>query len=102
MKCFGLFLVCFTLCSCGTHTATNELVNAANNSVVALEKTLPGECATESVKTQIHAIKTQITAIESVCETEKESINKDKIKWQMAFWGLLVVVGAYLIKKVLK
>lgn len=102
MRCCGLFLLCFILCSCGGHSATNDAVESTTNSVVALEKSLPKECATESINAQITAIKTQINTIGSVCEMEKAEIRKEKVKWQTAFWGLLVVIAAYIIKKVLK
>lgn len=102
MRCCGLFLLCFILCSCGGHTATNETVNAATNGVIALEKSLAKECLTDGVKTQITAIKTQIQTIGQVCEVEKDAIRHDKAKWQMAFFALLAVVGVYIAKKVLK
>lgn len=102
MRCFGLFFLCFILCSCGGQSTSGELANLATNSVIALEKTLPTECATDGIKAQITAIKTQITAIDQACEIEKDQIRHDKVKWQTAFWGLLAIVAFFGIKKVLK
>ena len=102
MRCFGLFFLCFILCSCGGRSTTNELAHSATNSVIALEKTLTAECATDGIKSQITAIKTQITAIDQACEMEKDQIRHDKIKWQTAFWGMFIVVTAFVLKKVVK
>lgn len=102
MRCCGLFLLCFILCSCGGQSTTSEIVDSTTNSVIALEKSLPKECATKSINAQITAIKTQINTIGSVCEVEKAEIRQEKIKWQTAFWGLLIAIAAYILKKVLK
>lgn len=96
-----LFLSC-TLCSCGTVSASHDIADSATNTVTALEHSLSAECATDGIKTQIQAVKTQITAITKACETEKAEIRADKVKWQTAFWGLFVVVAAFVLRKVVK
>ena len=96
-----LFLSC-TLCSCGSVSASHDIADSAINATTAIEKSLPADCATDAIKTQIQAVKTQITAITKACETEKAEIRADKVKWQTAFWGLFVVVAAFVLKKVLK
>lgn len=96
-----LFLSC-TLCSCGSVSASHDIADSAIDSATALEKSLSAECATDAIKMQIQAVKTQITAITKACETEKAEIRADKVKWQTAFWGLFVVVAAFVLRKVVK
>lgn len=79
--------------------ASNTMAESAINSATALEQSLPATCNTASIKTQIQAIKTQINAITQSCETEKQVITEQKVKWKMAFFGLLVVILIYVIKR---
>lgn len=95
-------LLCLVLSACGGQSASNTIADSAISTATALEQTLPAECATSAVKTQIQAIKTQITAISQACEAEKAQIRSDKIKWQTAFWGLLVAVAVFVLRKVIK
>jgi hypothetical protein len=99
MKYIAILLL---LCGCAKTTATENIANSAINTTTAIEKSLTADCATESIKTQIQAVKTQINAIVQTCETEKAEIRADKVKWQTAFWALLVVVSVFVMRKVLK
>lgn len=99
MKCFGLLLVLFTLSSCGTQSATHDMAESATTSATALEQSLTKECATEAIKTQINVIKSQIKAITSACNTEKQVIEQEKIRWKWAFLGLAIAIAAYIAKK---
>ena len=101
MKWFGLCFLLFTLSSCAK-PVSNDIANNAINQATALEQSLSAECATESIKTQINVIKSQIKAINSACDTEKAEIRADKVKWQTAFWALFVVVGVLGLRKVIK
>lgn len=102
MKWSAYCLALFTLCSCGVPSASNTIAESAINTATAIEKSLPKECATEGIKAQITAIKTQITAITQACDSEKAEIRSDKIKWKTAFFGLLIAIAVYVIRKVAK
>jgi hypothetical protein len=78
-----------------SHSATES----ALNSIVAIEKTLPIECKTEGIKSQLESVKTQIETIKLGCESEKAQLRSDKIKWQIAFWAMIVVVSMYFLRK---
>lgn len=87
--------------------ARNEPVSStiSDNAITAtngLEQSLPKECKSESVITQLTVIKTEIRAARNACEVEKEVITQEKLRWMWSFWALAIVVGAYMIKKVLK
>lgn len=98
---FGLLLCCM-LCSCGIGSVSHEIANGAIQQATAIEQSLPKECATEAVKAQIAAIKTQITAITQACDTEKDKIKAEKVKWMTAFFGLLIAIVVFIIRKVMK
>ena len=103
MKKTPLFLSLIVLSACAKDVAPSETISDnAINATTALEQALPEQCKGESVITQIGVIKTQIRAITQSCELEKEIINKDKIKWKWAFWGLLSIICVFVIKKILK
>lgn len=102
MKWYTSCLALCTLCSCGAPSASNTMAESAINTATAIEQSLPKQCATEGIKTQITAIKTQITAITQACETEKAEIRADKIKWKTAFFGLVIAIAVFVIRKVAK
>lgn len=101
MKWCGLLLVLFMLCSCGTQSATHNAVENAKNSVTELENILPAECKPNYIKTQINTIRTQINAIEERCVAENEKLSAEKIKWKTAFFSLLVIIGVWVLRKVI-
>lgn len=90
------------LSCCTAHTVTSDLAESAITTTTAIEQSLPKECATNAIKTQITALKTQITAIAQACDTEKNVITAEKVRWQWAFFGLLLVIAAYITRKVIK
>ena len=102
MKWFGFCLLLLILSSCGTPTTSHNIADGATNSANALEQSLSKDCATSAIKTQITAIKTQIKAIVSACDTEKQVINQEKIRWKWSFLGLLIVVSMFVLRKVVK
>ncbi|MEE1227237.1 MAG: hypothetical protein UHM08_09070 [Bacteroidales bacterium] len=97
-----LSILLISLNGCAKPSASENITNSAINTAEALENSLPSNCNTKAIKSQITAIKTQITAISQSCETEKNAIKADKVKWQTAFFGLLLAVVVFILKKVLK
>ena len=85
-----------------TKPITETIAENAINATTVLEKTLADTCKTEPITTQIAVIKSEIRAMKSACDIEKDQITQEKLKWQWSFWALAVVVGAYLARKVLK
>lgn len=98
-----LILLPFLLCGCTkTPVASDTIADSATSAVAVIGQTLPKECQTAVVQTQLASVQAQIRAITAACTTEKEAITQEKIRWQWAFWGLLVVIGVYIAKRVLK
>lgn len=101
----GLILLLFVIILCGCtrqEPISNTLADNAISAATVLEKQLPKECITEAVATQITVIKTEIRAVKSACQAEKDDITRDKLKWKLSFWALVGVVLAYILHKVLK
>ena len=100
---FALLLLAVLLSGCTKDAPVSSIISEnAINAATALEKTLPAECKTEGVTTQITVIKTEIRAVAKACDAEKESITREKMRWFWAFWSLVVVIGVYIVRKVVK
>lgn len=102
MRCFGLLLLLFMLSSCGTHTVSHNIADNTINQITALEQSINEKCATDSIKTQINVIKSQIKAINGACDTEKAEITAEKNKYKIAFWSLVVIIGLFVSRKIIK
>lgn len=98
---FILIVVCLLffamLLGCAKQTAPTETVaNSAKESISTIVAAKP-EC--KDVGTVCNS---QIDSIVASYELEVSNINKDLMKWKWSFWGLLVVIGAYLVKRILR
>ena len=106
MKCpyiLVLALAClFLLFGCSQTSVTDSIIESTTNSVNAIEQSLPDECKTVSVKTQLITLKSQIRSIQESCTTEKANLKAEINRWMFAFYGLLGLAIAYIIRKVLK
>lgn len=97
------FLLALLLAGCAKNEPVSETIaDGAVTATTALEKTLPEECKTDAIKTQLTVIKTQIKAITKACETEKNDITRDKLKWKYSFWVLIGIILAYVFKRMTK
>ena len=72
------------------------------NQITVLEQSINEKCATDSIKTQINVIKSQIKAINGACDTEKAEITAEKNKYKIAFWSLVVIIGLFVSRKIIK
>jgi hypothetical protein len=78
MKCF-LPVCAFLLAGCtSTPPASETLTEGIKKDIQALEKSLPKECQTESVKLQFAALETKVDATLAVCENEKALLEEEK------------------------
>ena len=76
--------------------------NAAHQQITATQKSLPKECQTEAIDEQFKAQHASVDTIVSNCEMQKEKITAEKIRWQWSFFGLAIIVLAYIARKVIK
>lgn len=97
-----LCILPFVLLGCAKQSVTNDIITNAENSVQTLEKTLTADCKTEGVLSQLYGLKMQINSIRTSCQTEKDIITDEKLRWKWAFFGLLAMIGAYIARKLIK
>lgn len=96
MKRFTILLVLAVLLSgCKTESVTTGVANSAKESINTIVVTKP-EC-----KDVGNVCNSQIDSIVASCDLEISNINKDLIKWKWSFFGLLMVMCAYIIKRIL-
>lgn len=101
--CGIFFLLVLLLASCAKQEPLSETIaDTAVNTVTAIEQSLPVECKTDAITTQFIIAKTEIRNVKNACENEKKEITRDKRKWQFGFWALVLVIGAYITRKILK
>lgn len=101
--CLVILLLVLSLFGCSkTEPISHTIADNAIAATTALEQQLPVECKTEAVTTQVAIIKTEIRAVKNACDTEKNQITQDKMKWKIGFWMLAVAVIAYAVKKIMK
>ena len=96
-----ILLVLFCVTGCSQNTVSHNIADNAINQATVIEQSLPSNCATESIKTQIKGIKSEIIAIVNACETEKQVIEQEKIRWKWSFLGLALVVAAYIARRLI-
>lgn len=76
--------------------------NAAHQQIVAIKESLPKECQTKAIDNQLKAHDETLNTIVNTCNIQKAEIQSDKIKWKTGFFGLLLVMTVYILRKVLK
>lgn len=103
MKTITLISVSLLLFGCAKTSPLSETISEnAINATTALEKTLSTECKTDAIKTQLTVIKSEIRNITKSCNIEKDQITREKNSWKLGFWGLIIIIGAYIVRKILK
>ena len=97
MKRFAILVVLVgILCGCAkVNTPTNTVADSAKESINVIIKEKP-EC-----KDVGEVCNSQIDSIVATCNLELDDLNKDVVKWKWSFWGLLVVLGVYVLKRIL-
>ena len=102
---FWVLIICLILLlfGCAKNTPASEsMANSATESLNALEQTIKPECKTNAVESQINAIKTSVKAIVTACDSEKDIITAEKLRWQWAFIALSLIVLVHVLRKVIK
>jgi hypothetical protein len=86
-------------------TATETLAEGIKKDIHALEKSLPKECQTESVKLQLAALESKIDANLATCEAEKallEEEKRHKDTWIGGLFMSVLILGGLLLKKIFR
>lgn len=97
-----ILLLVLSLVACArTQPVSENIAENAINGVTAVEQNLTDTCKTDGIKTQLAVIKSEIRAITTSCQAEKDEITREKLRWKLSFWALVGVVAVYIAKKVL-
>lgn len=94
-------LICLAGCVKNT-PASETIADSAQQSLNAITSTIKPECKTQTIETQINATHTAIKAMVKACESEKDAIIQEKIRWQWAFFALAIIIAIHVGRKVLK
>lgn len=95
-------ILMLTLSGCAREEPVSQTISEnAINATTALEQSLTTECKTDSIKTQLTVIKTEIRAVNKACQTEKETERLRTTRWKFLFFSLLTVCIIYIIKKII-
>jgi hypothetical protein len=92
------FIIILLLAGCAK-TASQSATEVALNQVDAVEQTIKKECPQAKIDKDMDALRSSINSQLSTCEVEQARIQSDKIKWQLAFWCLAIVMLVFFLKK---
>lgn len=98
-----VFLAMFLVFGCSSKSPSVSLTETAKESISAIEKTLPKECLTESVKSQLSVLSKVVDTQLSVCDAEKDKLKAQKRSSDMLAFAMTVIllglIGLKLYKK---
>ena len=89
-----ILIITILLAGC-VKTASESATDAALAQVDAVEQSIKKQCPQAKIDKDMDALRADIKSQLRTCESEQKRIQSDKIKWQVAFFSLLVVVGLY-------
>ena len=93
MKRFTILLVFTVLLGACAKTASESAADAALVQVDVVEQAIKKECPQAKIDKDMDALRADIKSQLRACEAEQAKTQADKVKWQMAFFTLLVAVG---------
>lgn len=100
-----LFICFFCFCLCGCQKEKPAYHEVAQNGIEvinAIEEGLPAECKSESNKILFNVARKEMRNVEGSCDLAVSKVESEKLRWKWAVFGLLMVIGLYIAKKVLK
>lgn len=104
MKRFTILLILTVLLSgCAKEKPVyHEVVQNGIDVINAIEQGLPAECKTGSNEILFNVARKQMKNCESACDLAVAKVETEKLKWKWSVFGLLLVIGVYIARKVLK
>lgn len=101
MNWLRFFLITIFLFGCAK-TAPEAATEAALNQVGAVEQQIKKECPQAKIDKDLDALRSTIKSQLSSCEAQIAKVEADRIKWQILFFSLLVVIGVWFAGKFVK
>lgn len=107
--CAKILFICiifmFILCCAGCAKKTDPvdtIAASAHQQIIAIRESLPPECQTKAIDEQLKAHDSTVESMKAMCDTQKESLNQEKLRYKWAFLGLLALIAVYLGRKIIK
>lgn len=102
MRCgLVLLLLLFTLSSCSHSSSTTPISNGIQESLDALEQSLPKGCETSSIKKTINSIKAQAEACDKACD-DRVAVEKQKARTLLvALISVCTLLGISILRKLI-
>lgn len=82
--------------------ATDVAGNTAHDTITVIGETLPAQCKTSAIKKELETAHSAVDTVISTCNTQKELLAEEKARWKWSFIGLVIIIGAYIAKRILK
>lgn len=101
--CGIFFLLGLLLAGCTRDVpAYEQSTQNALDTINAIEQGLPAECKTDTNTLLFNVSRKETARIKTDCDEAVAKVQKEKLRWKFSFWALVLVIGAYIARKVLK
>lgn len=96
-----LLILCLAGCAKQTD-ALNDAATVAHETIADIGYSLPKECKTEAVNKRLETADTAVDSVVSACESQKATIDQERIRWKWSFFALAIIILFHVGKKVIK
>lgn len=98
----SIILMCL-VCGCAKQTdALNDAATVAHQTIADIGYSLPKECKTEATNKRLETADMAVDSVVSACESQKETIDQERIRWKWSFFALAIIILAHVGRKVIK
>lgn len=94
------FFICILACAgCASKSATDSISESVTQQIVALKESLPPECQTKAIYSQISAIESGKDSMVQSCKADIAKVEAQRDKWMVAFFAIVAVLCGFAVKK---
>ena len=98
-----IVLLLFIMTGCAKQTdALNDAATVAHQTIADIGYSLPKECKTETVNKRLETADTAVDSVVSACESQKATIDQERLRWKWSFFALAIIILFHVGKKVIK
>lgn len=87
------------MCGCTRKTATDSISESVTQQIVALKESLPPECQTKAIYSQISAIESGKDSMVQSCRADIAKVQAQRDKWIVAFFAIVAALCGFAIRK---
>lgn len=97
-KLLALFCLPVLLVSCSTQSSvSHSALGNVENSLTALEKSLPSNCKSEDIIERFKVIRGEMVTVREGIEAQLKAEQADTVRWRWAFWSLVIVIATFVV-----